>query len=159
VLARINALRGAVGLAPVALDRGLSRGCTAHAGYLARNASRLPKSPDELQDEDAALPGFSAEGRTAAKRGIVAPGEPVAALAASMASGFRRLRFLDPRLRRIGIGTERDTAGAWVSVFDFDTAEDAIPPDRSTTSAVLYPGDGQQNVPLAFVGNEIPDPI
>src|SRR5439155_20743476 len=95
VLARINVLRGAVGLAPVALDRGLSRGCTAHAGYLARNASRLPKPPDELQDEDAALPGFSAEGRTAAKHGVAAPGEPLQAVDVLMASGFRRLRFLD----------------------------------------------------------------
>ncbi|MBI1916609.1 MAG: hypothetical protein HYS12_18025 [Planctomycetes bacterium] len=159
VLARVNVLRGAAGLAPVALDRGLCRGCTAHAGYLARNASRLPKSLDELEDEDAALPGFSAEGRVTARRGVAAPGEPLQALDTIMASGFRRLRFLDPRLRRIGVGTERETAGAGVSVFDFDAAKDVIPPPRGATAAVVYPSDGQQDVPLAFAGNEVPDPI
>src|SRR5436305_1135456 len=80
LLTRINALRAATGLPAVALDRVLSRGCAAHAGYLARNASRLSKPPEELEDEDVALPGFSAEGRTAAKHGVAARGEPLPAL-------------------------------------------------------------------------------
>jgi uncharacterized protein YkwD len=159
ILTRINSLRAATGLAAVALDGGLSRGCVVHASYLARNAARLPKPPDELEDEDAALPGFSADGRTAARRGLAASGEPRQALDALMASGFRRLRFLDPGLLRIGVGAARDTTGAWVSVFNFEVAEVALPPARSTRPPVVYPADAQQDVPLAFAGNEVPDPI
>jgi uncharacterized protein YkwD len=32
-------------------------------------------------------------------------------------------------------------------------------PERRADGAVVYPGDGQQDVPLWFPGNEIPDPI
>src|SRR5262249_39998575 len=85
LLVRVNALRGAAGLPPVALDRGLSRGCALHARYLARN---------------------STEGKTAVRHGVSAAGEPLPALDVLMASGVRRLRFLDPRLLRVGVGTD-----------------------------------------------------
>src|SRR5262249_2006083 len=154
---QINALRAGVGMAPVGLDRELSHGCEAHARYLARNADRLSKSPDDLDDEDAALPGFSPEGRTAARPGGPAQGEPLEAPRPVRASGFRRLRVLDPQLPRVGIGTARDQGGTWVSVFDFDAAAATDPPTRGRI--VVYPVEGQQNVPLAFAGNEVPDPI
>src|SRR5262249_17499902 len=120
LLTRVNAFRAASGLAPVTLAARRSRDCRAHAEYLAQNADKLSGRSAALHDEDASLPGFSKEGQAVARRGVVARGEPVAALDALMASAVRRLRVLDPGLLHVGVGAARDSTGAWVSVFDFD---------------------------------------
>lgn len=156
LLARLNAWRAAAGLAPATLDPALSRGCQAHARYVARNAARPEIRGRGLFDEDAALPGFTEAGRETARRALVVQREPLDALDDAMASCFGRLPVLAPGLDRLGAGAARTDAGTGVTVLDFAYG---APQTARAPRAVVYPADGQKDVPLSFPGNEVPDPL
>jgi hypothetical protein len=154
VLARINACRKAAGLEPVAIDPALSRGCAAHAKYLVTNAGHASVRGLGAHDEDPKLPGYSEEGKKAAKASDIHFVEPVRAVDGWMASLFHRVPILDPGLRKVGIGYASGGTGGWVSVLDVISGRGG----GKSVPVVLYPADGQTGVPLAF-GGEIPNPI
>src|SRR5262249_16016744 len=63
LLTKVNAARRTVGLQPAVLDLELSRGCFAHARYLLLNAGHPSTQGLGMHNEDAKLPGYTAEGR------------------------------------------------------------------------------------------------
>jgi uncharacterized protein YkwD len=149
VLGAINAQRRIEGRAEVRLDAGRSAGCREHARYLTRNAGRTDLDPHDQED----LPGATPAGRSAARAASVVRREPVAAVNAWLSSPGHRALLLHAGLLAVGVGFDRD-GGKWVTVVD---APAAAPVGEK--GAVLYPAHRQARVPLAFPGNETPDPL
>lgn len=63
-----------------------------------------------------------------------------------------------PGLRTIGIGHAKQEDGTWISVIDLVRGGPRPLPPRDP-EPIIYPVHAQREVPLAFPGNEIPDPI
>ncbi|HVS39662.1 MAG TPA: CAP domain-containing protein [Gemmataceae bacterium] len=154
VLGKINALRKTAGAAPLSADAEASAACTAHAGYLARNAGRIAALGLNMHAEEADLPGRSDAGRKAAPPALIAAKEPLTAVTDWAALPACRTLFLRPELKTVGVGFARNVQGQWASVFAWP---DAAPVPAG--DAVLYPSDGQMHVPLFFPGAEVPDPV
>jgi uncharacterized protein YkwD len=154
ILRAINKRRREAGLRPVTLDARLSRGCDAHARYLARNGGPHTTVQLEMHDEDPRLPGYTDEGVYAARLGTVALREPLAAVEGWMRSPGRRAALLNPRLERIGAGAATNVRGRQVAVLDLASG---VRPNND--GVVLYPRDAQDRVPLAYDGREVPDPV
>jgi uncharacterized protein YkwD len=156
-LDEVNAARRQASLRPVTLDADLSKGCFAHAAYLARNED----DPSTLglggHDEKPGLPGFSEEGRRTGKASVIAFGDPnpMRAVSGWLATFYHRVPILDPSLQVVGFGHARGRAQTWVTVMDISRGKKG-PPGKDV---VVFPADGQVDVPLAFSGSESPDPI
>jgi uncharacterized protein YkwD len=157
----INAYRTEAKLEPVFLDAEASRGCQAHAGYLARNAPRLLDRDEEYRTEDSRFPGFSEGGRKSARAALIAAEKPLAVLQRWFSDPARRVLVLEPRLRTVGAGFAANEDGKWFSVFDWTSGIDRESPleSASVTGAIVYPVPAQARVPLWFPGNEMPDPL
>jgi hypothetical protein len=142
-LARFNEARRSAGLPNVALDADLSKACQAHADYLVRNARRSGAKDISANDEDPSLPGYSLAGQQAGLRSDVFSFAPNSTTQIDDLLGtlIRRTFVLDPRLRRIGLGCALDVGQGWTSVLDLNSGRDDGDP-------VVYPGFGQENVPL-----------
>ena len=110
--------------------------------------------PPVLDDTGAALVRLNAARETAGLPGVVldseARGETLrlgkptaAAIEALLADPASRIRLLDPNLTRVTLGEQMilDTTAA------------------ARTTAIVFPADGQKEVPPAFPGNEVPDPV
>jgi uncharacterized protein YkwD len=69
-----------------------------------------------------------------------------------MASVFIRPMLLDPDLERIGWGKAREEKGGWFAVLDVSRG-------RGSAEVIAYPAAGQKDLPLAYPGSELPDPI
>lgn len=161
VVDAINAHRAKAGRELIFLDLDSSRGCRAHAVYLARNAARLKDAEAKWHDEDAGLSGFSDLGRTSARRAAIAAAKPLAAIEKWLADPAQREQILEPRLRTFAAGFAANKDGAWFSVFDWTAGLVREPPFETTAvaGAIVFPAPGQSRVPLWFPGNEIPDPL
>lgn len=144
-VARLNVLRQGAKLPTIVIDADLSRGCQAHADYIAKNRyhPRLT-GPGAFQIEDPDLPGYTAEGRKAALASFTILSEPLAALDHWASRVINRPPLLQPELERIGLGAARTERGEWITVFD-STRGHAVP-------TVAFPAAGQKNVPLTFSG-------
>jgi uncharacterized protein YkwD len=151
---RINEYRQAEGLRPVILDPRWSRGCLTHARYLARNDGVRATVEVRTDDEDPRLPGFSEDGLYTARLGLVAFREPLAALAAWAQSPPAKAALLHPELTAVGAGWARNVRGKWVCVLDLASGI-----KTTHRGIILFPRDRQLDVPVAFAGNEFPDPI
>jgi uncharacterized protein YkwD len=155
VLARLNALRVRAGVKTVRLDRDLSRGCRDHARYLVRNALLPSKDGASPYWENLLLPGASEHGARVARSAWIDDRDPLAAIDRWAASPAHRTLLHSPRLQGIGLGMARARdREEWTTVFH-------LAMDRTSTAAgaVHYPADRQAGVPLAFPGNEVPDPV
>lgn len=153
VLAQVNGYRKHAGLAPVALDAGLSHGCQAHADYLVQNVADRSTEGVGAHEEDPKLPGYSEAGRRAGQAADIAMDiEPLRAVPEWMATLFHRVPILDPNLRRIGFGIADAGRPHWRVVVDVNSG-------RGSDRPVLYPADGQKDVPPAYHAGERPDPI
>jgi uncharacterized protein YkwD len=154
VLEKVNAARTAAGLAPAVLDPALSKGCLAHARYLAQNFEQMSKQGQATNDELPAMPGFSEEGKAAARAAFSGfdRRDPADLVDQWLATVFIRPLLLDPDLKRIGWGQAGDKRKGWFGVIDVSRG-------KGGTAVVIYPADGQKDVPLAYPGTELPDPI
>lgn len=143
VLERVNHFRAIAGLGAVALDETQTRGCQLHAEYLAKNADILSKRKAPVSDEDPELPGFTAEGRLAARQSQVFTNAPVPVLQIDdlIGASITRQALLDPSLQRVGIGCANDVGRGWRCVFDPNGG-------RGESRILLYPGPKQVDVPL-----------
>jgi uncharacterized protein YkwD len=153
---KINAYRKDAGLGPVALDLELSRACTAHARYLALNGHQ-PAVKAGRHEEDRKLPGYTEEGSKVARHGLIGRDDrdPVAAIDRWMALFLHRLMVLDPQLSRIGFGGARRPGNKWICVM-----ARLIEPVRGRAPVVIYPGEKQKEVPLAYeMIGETPDSL
>ena len=106
VLARVNAYRAHAGLAPVALDAKLSKGCTAHAEYMKANRGSDALVGLEVHKEHMDLPGATTEGAACGKAADIYPeiADLESAVDGWMASLYHRRPILDPSLKTIGVG-------------------------------------------------------
>jgi hypothetical protein len=155
VVERLNLHRKAAGLEPVAIDPALSRGCAAHAEYLVKNADHPSTRGLGLHSEDPKLPGYSKDGERAGKASVIFLGlEGEAAVEGWMASLLHRLPLLQARLKKVGYGVARGGPAKVTVVLD---ALNGLGPGKDAP-VVVYPADGQADVPLRFFP-EIPDPL
>lgn len=149
-LKRLNAHRKAAGLGPVSADPDLCAPCTAHARYLERNFGQKDLN---WNDEDAALPGASDEGRRIARRALVDAGGGAESSADwCVASFIAREMVLDAALRRLAVGAAPHASGGFVWVIDAQGGRG----ERGPAEAVLFPGPGQKDVPTAYPSGEAP---
>lgn len=151
-LDRLNTVRRAVGVAPLAVHDALARAAAAHAGYLAHHAS---SSVEELPHQ----PGFS--GRTAEQRARAAgyPGPVVLEVQADLPAGagadaastridallqapLQRLRLLAPDLDEAGAVQ----TGGWLVA----TLGSSGQRQGMARRAQAYPFDGQSGVPTHY---------
>jgi uncharacterized protein YkwD len=157
VLAAINTQRRTARRPLVNLNPEHSRGCGEHASYLAQNAGQTDLDPHEQVAE---LPGATPAGAEAARSASVVYREPVEAISAYLAASAHRALLLDPGLTTVGVGHRRTAEGTWVCVFDFlRGSEKRTPGNGGAVRGILYPVHRQKDVPLAFPGNEVPDPL
>jgi uncharacterized protein YkwD len=152
VLERLNAVRKSVGLAAVVADPELSKGCGLHARYLAKNWPSTEVL--YINQEDPKRPGFSEDGRRAAKMTLPAVNltDPAAAVDQWLGTLSSRCTLLDPDLKRIGIALERDLRKQWVVVVNVRSGKGFEKP-------FVYPPANRKDVPVAYSGPEAPDPI
>jgi hypothetical protein len=173
-LSRLNAFRVLAGQSPVAVDPALSQGCVAHARYLVLHHGEASTSGLGVHKETAGQAGYTPNGDVAARRSVITAGEsslpalperdwPVAELDKWVASLYHRVPVLSPPLRRVGIGYARNDKGTvWYTVLDVGADPTAIVQGaRRSVTPVLYPGDGQTDVPRGFGRGtaEVPNPL
>lgn len=151
----INRQRQQEGVSVLTLHEGHSRGCLDHALYLARHPAA---ADDDPHDEDPSAAGATEAGRQAARVASVVRGPPQESLRRWLSAPVHRALLTDPRLRTVGIGVAATPAGEPVAVFDFVRGGPGHAPPKGR-DPVLYPAPGQTAVPLAFPGNEVPDPL
>jgi hypothetical protein len=146
---RINFHRVQAGLQPVRLDPDFSENCQKHVDYLVKNRSRLGPISLAYHTENPEYPGYSQEGLAAANNSVIAFNQsPAGAVDAWIATLYHRLPLMRPSLQSVGAAV-----GGGILVMDAMTGRGG---DEMTE--VLYPADGQANVPLKFQ-KEMPDPI
>ncbi len=147
---RLNRHRKAAGVGIVTTDAELSRGCAAHARYLARHLDPAKADASNVYVEDPAKAGYTIDGERAAHVAIIATFEPTVALERWMGRLLSRAPLLNPEIQTIGIGADKNAAGAWFCVVDMQRG-------RGET-IVAYPAPKQTEVPTAFSGGpEVPE--
>jgi hypothetical protein len=147
--ARVNFHRIQAGLQAVELDRDYSWNCQKHVDYLIKNKARLGPISLAYHTENPEYPGYSEGGLAAANSSVIAFNQgPANAVDAWMATLYHRLPLMRPNLQRIGaaVGGGNLVMDALTGAAGEDSKE------------VLYPAEGQSNVPLKFQ-KEMPDPI
>lgn len=148
---RLNVWRARAGLAPVTLDDELSRACQLHAHYMVKNADVLTQRKASVNDEDPLLPGYTAEGRRAAKQSYIFTNAPIPVMQIDdlIASFSTRISLLEPTLERVGYGCALDVGRGWRCVLDINGG-------RGASRVLVYPAPKQTDVPLAGF-DAIPD--
>ena len=91
------------------LDAALSRGCLAHARYLALNLGHPATAGLGAHDEDLSLPGASEEGANRGKASDIAIGDqtPLHGIDQWLATLYHRVPILEPNLKSVGYGCAR----------------------------------------------------
>jgi hypothetical protein len=135
-VARLNEHRAFSGLTPVEDDAELAAGCLAHVRYMAANQK-------VVHEENTQNEWYTPEGKQAGVNGNIAG--PVTDLAEAvdfwMASPYHRIPVLEPSLTTVGAALESGYA-----CVDLHSALEEV----NEHAPVPYPGDGQENVPMAF---------
>ncbi len=149
---RENAYKGKIeGLWKLKFDPELSEQCAAHAHYLTLHPEqqKWPDAHEEYADKE----GYSVEGAWAGTHSVIAWGgieDYKESIDGWMGTFYHRLPLIDPGVLRLGWGNEDIY---WV----MDMGSLAAPYDKPYT--VVWPYEGQKDVPTAFLGNEYPDPV
>jgi hypothetical protein len=160
-VARLNAYRKPAGLAPVELDAKLSKGCLAHAQYLARHFDPTRSSNFNPHLEDPKRAGYTREGDAAGKMSVIhfilGDADPAVAIDDLMAGFFHRMSIIRPDLKRVGFGMVKFGGNRrWIVIDTKSGREGGADVFRQP---VFYPADKQKNVPVAFSQRETPNPI
>jgi hypothetical protein len=160
--ARLNTYRQAAGLKPVVVDAELSRGCLAHARYLARTIDPLATRKYNPHEEDPKKPGYTREGLTAARMSVIlffaGSFQPPATIDEHMASFFHRISLIRPDLKRIGFGMKYFKGNRCWVVINAKSGREAMA-EKVDKNPLLYPAKDQKDIPLLFTLNEFPNPI
>lgn len=156
-LAKINDARKLAGVGPVVVDATMSKNCAAHAAYLLKHYDEMMKAGTSMHSEDEKKDGYTKDGAAAGKASDIHYVAPPEAVDGFLASLYHRIPLLNADLQKIGIGTVKGTANPpFVCCIDVLTGLPALTEERS--KVVMYPADGQKEVPLEF-GGERPTPI
>lgn len=162
-LARVNLYRTQAGLAPLAPEAALQRAAEAHAYYYLFNLTSSELRGLGIHAESEAAPGFTGDsaiardrhfGYTGSRSGEVIDHSygPEGSVERWMGAVSHRFLVLSPQARVAGYGQAR-VGLVTISVMDIGLG----PPSSSPPS--VYPSPGQRDVPSAFNGDEIPDPL
>jgi Cysteine-rich secretory protein family len=159
----VNAARSAAGLPALREDPALDESAQAHAYYYLFNAGQSQVSGTGILMEDPTLPGFigaraidrerhfgfnGARGSELANHTL----SPAASSENIIDSVYHRLSAVDREITAAGYG------GARVGSIAIAVLDVAAGPAGSGDPSV-YPADGQTGVPVAFMDNEVPDPL
>jgi hypothetical protein len=165
-LDRLNFYRTLAHSPPIRLHPTLAAAAQHHANYFLLNDNDPSAWPYGPHGEVAGKPEYT--GRTSGDRAVAAGytwragwevmgyvDDPTISIDGWMATIFHRTIILDPYLEYMGYGHGRSSLGQ-VDVVDLghgplDTA------DR--TQVIVFPAAGQTDVPVAWLGGEIPDPL
>lgn len=154
-LKQVNDFRDSLHLPRVALAKALSAGCRNHARYLVLNRNNKKTEGLLAHKEFAELPGYSKSGQEAGEHAVIGfTVDPASAVPQLIATFYHRMPFMQPDLYEIGFGCYKDTD--WYTTVIDCTSH--VLPGKSKIDVVVYPYNGQTNVPLAIV-EEIPNPI
>jgi len=147
---RLNRHRKAAGVGLVTLDADLSRGCQAHAKYLAKHVAPADANTTNVYEEDPQKPGYSTEGEQAGQNAMVAFQDPVNALERWMGRLPSRIPLLNGEVKSIGVGFEKNERGESIVVLD--------PVRGRGEPIVVFPAPKQSDAPIAFSGGpDVPD--
>jgi len=117
VLALLNAYRTTAGVGAVALDPALSAMCEKHAHYLRRNQGHPSTEGLGMHNEDAKLPGYTADGAKAGKAGVITlTHAPLASVPGWIDTLYHRVPLLEPRLQKVGFAAVPLPDRRWVCV-------------------------------------------
>lgn len=152
----LNAIRTKVGLSKVKLDSHLTRAAQNHTKYLNNNTVGFFEAHDEAPG-NIGFTGVTPADRAnyAGASGYDSIGENIHGGSGSVITAIRglievpyhRMALLSPNLSSIGLAKDGS-----IFVFSLGTVGD-------NSSVAVYPYDGQQYVPVAFPGGEIPNPL
>jgi tetratricopeptide (TPR) repeat protein len=161
----LNAVRAKAHLSPVHLDDRITQGATAHAYWWLFNLSNPAVKGLGIHREVPNTPGFT--GVTMRDRStrfgypqasmaedITHRGVPAAAISDWVDSVYHRFPLMIPTLDAVGFG-EAVGGGLPIDVLDMGYLNVTGDPRQT----VPFPADGQAAVPVAFLGNELPDPV
>lgn len=164
-LAAVNATRARAGLPPVRLDERLSESAAAHSFYWLFNHASAAVVGLGIHQETPGQPGFSGVGpyERAIAQGwhdgpvaedITHRGSATAAVADWVNSVYHRFPILRPDLVAIGF------AAAAIGPLPIEDMEFGFAyPTGRRAAPVVWPADGQTEVPSVFPDDELPDPI
>lgn len=157
VVMALNLQRVKAGLGVTRPIPGLSKGCDLHALYLTKNEPRGLSG----HEEDPRAIGATEEGARAGKRSVISPfspqESPVEAIDSLMATLYHRVALLNPGVAEIGVGWAYRKDGLGFLVVDVGGEGRADP----KVFPVVYPVNGQEDVPLEFAlgSRETPNPL
>ena len=154
-LSKINALRKVSGLDSVTLSKKLSDGCSKHARYLILNRSNGITEGLEAHKEYKEFKGYSIIGEIAGKHSVISFENPVYAIDQFTNSFYHRIPLLQPNLKEVGIGYEKDEKMS-ITVVDCSSSMDYS--DTNLMPIIFYPTVDQKNVAVVLC-DEYPDPI
>ncbi|HEX6489239.1 MAG TPA: CAP domain-containing protein [Candidatus Dormibacteraeota bacterium] len=158
----VNSQRAELGLMPIKVNTALAEAARAHAYYVLFNWGRSDLSGLGIHSEDSGAPGFT--GATSIDRDLHFgyPGyqsaevinhtlTSAAAVEVWIDSVYHRYPLVGRESADFGYG-EAQVGSLAVNVMDVGIG---VP---QTSTAILYPHNGQTQVPAFFLGNEVPDP-
>jgi uncharacterized protein YkwD len=161
----INAARAKAGLAAVRLDDRVTEGATSHAYWWLFNLALPDVKGLGIHKEVGGTPGFTGVSMrdrattfgyplASMAEDITHRGTPAGAMSDWVDSVYHRFPIMRPDLDVIGFGAALG-GGLPIDVMDMGYRNEAGDP----TQEVLYPAASQTQVPVAFLGNELPDPV
>jgi hypothetical protein len=152
----VNRLRRAVGMGCIALSPEISVAAERHCAYYVNNAGSCTAKPHR---EVSACKNFTAETFSERLRMASYTGNPRFEVMAYVGHGRTSVgQWLDSVWHRIPIfSSEVDQAGYGKSG-RCDTMDFALSTDSAEIRNLLYPFDGQTNIPRSFSGRESPEP-
>jgi uncharacterized protein YkwD len=148
----LNRYRRVAGVPPVTDDPATTKACMDHAAYLVKNKGNAALDGFGAHKEDPNLPGATPGWANLNLGNDVGFEEPVATIDGLMATLYHRTPMIGTDLEKVGFG--------YAGVPGSDNMADVlafVTGDRPQ-EVVVFPADGQTDVPLAF-GGEFPNPI
>ncbi|MHC5035802.1 MAG: CAP domain-containing protein, partial [Planctomycetota bacterium] len=150
ILDRINAYRRLAGLDPVEGKEALTGPIQAHLDYMIRNKKGG-------HDEDPSLPGYTKEGAAAGRKSLLSTSKSGPAAVDNLINSLHhRIPLLWPSYDCVGVGCANWPSGSVLVGIDWQSGIKVVPRD-CPLQCVIYPVDGQVDVPLAFM-DESPSP-
>ena len=161
----INAARAKAGLAAVRLDDRVTEGATSHAYWWLFNLALPEVKGLGIHKEVSGTPGFTGNSMrdrattfgyplASMAEDITHRGTPAGAMSDWVDSVYHRFPIMRPDLDVIGYGAAVG-GGLPIDVMDMGYRNEA----GDSSQEVLYPAPSQTQVPVAFLGNELPDPV
>lgn len=153
----VNDYRTLYGLPPLQINRHLTMAAKMHAEYL--HVNQIDPNKVSLHDQSKSVPGYT--GSTPGERAVYAGyyegvaedvsynfGTPVESVDGLFDAPYHRIPFLYATVKEVGVAV----AGPIV-VLEFGFQ------DENQMELQVTPAPGDKYVPVAFEGNEVPDPI